>query len=371
MNIQLFDKTNIADLPWPNTLQGLKAKKFLTPLMVDGVNKYIDNINTDLRALLIDDVVLPITISEANESSSLACSPYAHYISYSGDKLPRKARFFLGMGIKLLGTILKLGKVNKVVMVNNWLISTNLYPKLSQEQVEMIKSFLTRTFPDHTLIFRSINDYQLPELSSTLKKKKFDFIPGRIVFFTKSTDDKAFSSRMFKSDLSVLKNSPYEIVNLYAEDAERAEDLYHKLNIEKHSKINTQYNSRFIELAIRNKLLVFKGLKKEGKLDAVIGYFSQDNVMTSPFFGYDTSLPSNVGLYRQLSTILLQEAKKAGMSLNHSAGAGSYKKLRRAEPAVEYNAVYFKHLPLHRRFPWKVLKFGMDTIGIKFMQKLS
>jgi hypothetical protein len=179
---------------------------------------------------------------------------------------------------------------------------------------------------------------------------------------------------MFKSDYKIFQNSPYKLIEnseITSEDIPRIISLYRALNIEKHSIINPQFNEQYLELAIKSNFLEVRAFKLNGRIDAVLAYVSNDRCMTSPIFGYDTSLPQELGLYRMLSTLLLLQAKESKLFLNQSAGGGSFKKLRRAEGAVEYNAVYCKHLPLGRRIPWNLLRYSLNTIGIPIMKQLS
>lgn len=57
------------------------------------------------------------------------------------------------------------------------------------------------------------------------------------------------------------------------------------------------------------------------------------------------------------------------MLLNQSAGASSYKKLRRAEEKIEYLAVYHRHLPFLRRLCWNTLAFAMNKLGVPLMRR--
>jgi len=101
----------------------------------------------------------------------------------------------------------------------------------------------------------------------------------------------------------------------------------------------------------------------------VMGYFVRNGVMTQPFFGYDTTLPQKIGLYRLLTMVTLLEGMEHGLMVHASAGVGPFKKLRGGMPVIEYNAVYDRHLPLGRRLPWSVLKVLSDKIAIPVFQK--
>jgi hypothetical protein len=288
MVVKLFDSFNIDNLQWPQTSSADAAKNFLIPIIKNGTSFYFNNIKTTMSALQIDDIVLPVTINRADYNNSYVCSPYGHYVGYCHDQLSGKSKKILSPLIDAYGSLFKASKINQVVMVNNWLYSTNLYPKLSTKQIQQIKDFLIQKYPSHTLIFRSINDAQLPELTQILKDEKFKLIPSRIIYLTRADDEKAFKSRMFKSDLTTLSKSEYEISSLNREDSQRVAELYRMLNIDKYSKLNPEFKAEFIQLAIDNQLLSFKGLKKNNRLDAVVGFYTRDHMMTSPLFGYDT-----------------------------------------------------------------------------------
>lgn len=111
------------------------------------------------------------------------------------------------------------------------------------------------------------------------------------------------------------------------------------------------------------------GLKKEGRLNAILGYFSRNDVMTTPLFGYDTSIDQKTGLYRMLTAILVEEAKQKSLLLNMSSGAAEFKRCRGAESAIEYTAVYVNHLPYFRRVGWKAFEILINKIGIPLLQK--
>lgn len=61
--------------------------------------------------------------------------------------------------LSCLGFFKKWGKLNKVIYINNWLLSTNFYESLPRVQVKDIVSFLSLTFPKHTLSFRSVPSF--------------------------------------------------------------------------------------------------------------------------------------------------------------------------------------------------------------------
>lgn len=370
LGAQLFDKDTIDALIWPKSEIGGLARKVLLPFIKQGPSHYIENANTSLQALLIDDLVLPVAVNEPNSKNSYVCSLYSHYVNYGYEEINALKnwlpKWILKGMIHLVDRLLLFGEIDKAVFVNNWLLPTNLYPDISAEQIAAITKTLVKRYPAHAIAFRSVNRLYPSSLFVGLKQAGYDFLISRMIYFTKTDDSKAFTSRMFKSDMKVIKESPYAVVDdteRLIREASRLKQLYRALNIEKYSAWNPQFNENFIRLALEKEWMTLRGLELNGRIDAVLGYFTLNSVMTSPFFGYDTSLPLETGLYRQISTLLLLEAKERGLLLHQSSGAGHYKKLRRAEEDFEYTAVYIRHLPIKRRLIFHMLIEAMSTIG--------
>lgn len=375
-NIEMYGADTIDNLEWPETEQAQYAKKFLLPIIKEGISKYILNANTNLKVLKVGDFVLPITVTDRIiDQNCYACSPYSQYVSYALEcisliksrwlKLPCRSL------IHLLGCAFKMGKIDRVVIVNNWLFSTNLHPEIPEKQIAAIKNFLKIQFPSHAIIFRSVHSYQNSQLSEALGRSSFHLIASRQVFFLDARNEKIFSSRIFKSDMKLLKESEYTILQhneIPHGAAAKISELYTGIYLEKHSKLNPQWTERFMDLVIKQKLLELKILIKGDSIHAVAGYFSCGDIMTSPLFGYDVKASPDEKLYRLTSTVLTCAAKDRKMVFHLSSGASFFKKIRKAEGHVEYMAVCHEHLPLYRRLPWRFLQLVSNTVGVSFMR---
>lgn len=365
--VQLYTRDTLAALEWPNNELGRYARAYLPPLMMEGVDHYIANVKTTLSILRIDDLVIPITLNDTEYSNSYVCSPYTYYVS-NGIEFTDKLTNPLLKGIirascRLLGSLLHAGEINKVAIINNWLLPTNLLPELSVEQLSAITNHLKIRFPDHTILIRSIDSkaYELVE------EVGFSRIASRKIYFMQES---SLQSRMFKSDKKILLKSGYETIenkDISGSDIPRIITLYRSLYLDKYSKYSPLFTEKFIQLALETGTLKLMALKKEGRIDAVMGYYWRNGCAVSPLFGYDATLPQQLGLYRQISTLLALEAEKNGLLLNQSAGADSFKQLRRGRPEIEYMAFYVDHLPWLRRMIWKMLKWTVNTFGIGFM----
>lgn len=375
-DIALYDAHNLEGCPWPDTPDGQYAKTFLTPFIKKGVSQYIENVQTDLRALVMDHLVLPITINEAQYDNSYVCSPYSYFVSYAKESLDFISQAWLHHLLNSLlvglGKALRQFHVNKVVVVNNWLYSTNLYPQLQSDDVAKIVQFLKESFPDYAIVFRSIDPYTNPVCYQLLQQLGFDYIATRQIFLIDPHTSSLFESRLFKSDMKLLKNSGYEIVGseqLTENDIPRLLELYQDLYIHKYSDLNPKFNKNFLQLTLEQKLLHFKAIKKDGRIDGAIGYVQRNGKMYCPFFGYDCHLPKEKAVYRLLSTVLMLEAYERHLFFHQSSGASMFKTIRKAQGCIEYTAVFYKHLKIQRHIPWLMLKNLYNSLGIFYMKR--
>lgn len=353
---------------WPKSFssdcaRSHEAHRFLSPLVEGGVQPFIANVHVELGAILVGAQLLPLTRHSGAECSSYVASLATHYVHYAREELRQLPspllRSLLRPALAALESLMSWGESDKIIFVDNWMVSTNLHPHLSQVQLEQILETLISRYPDHLIAFRSVEHATCPRLFDTLRQ--LDFVPllSRQVYLFRPDDPMSWRKKDLKNDLRLLKNTSYEVVGGEAfspDDAGRIEELYNALYLDHYSRLNPQYTARFFEHMRKNGLLEFRGLRSErGSLDAVLGFFELNSVMTTPLFGYDFSVPRQAGLYRLLSTLLALEAKERGNLLHQSSGAAEFKRLRGARPEPEYTMIYEQHLPARRRLPIKSL----------------
>jgi len=374
--VQIYTRETIGSLDWPDTPDGKYAQSYLLPFFQNDPSTYISNIhNTTLMLAKIGEVLLPISISDFHPQNTYTVSPYSHYVTYGGfEEIERlgnpAAEAVIRAILRPIGWWFRRAEFDRVVYINNWLLSTNLYPALQAEQIEALAWMLPSLFPDRPVIFRSLDRYRKLHLIDALERCGYRMVVSRQVWYI--DPEAARQKKQFKVDMSVFKKSQYEIVDgkaLTDAEIDRAVELYNLLYIQKYSHFNPQFTPAFIRLARDCDLLTLRMLRLDGRFDAVMGYFVRNGVMTQPFFGYDTTLPQKIGLYRLLTMVTLLEGMEHGLMVHASAGVGPFKKLRGGMPVIEYNAVYDRHLPLGRRLPWSVLKVLSDKIAIPVFQK--
>lgn len=356
---------------------GKFEEKFLSPLIESGVFSFIDNIDLKMGVVKIDNLVLPIAITEGNAKNSWVCSPYAHYIDYGKqevNQIQNKAlKYALNPVVDFLGSVALQGKINHVVYVNNRLFATDIYPQeLLLEHIPLLLNFLKKRFPSYAIMFRSLNPILNSGLQNELKKQGSPLIASRFVYIFDTKNDTFFQTRILKSDLKLWKNNPYRVemkTHLEQEEVMLLMGLYQQLYIQNHSSLNPQYNFLFFKGINDHSLLSYILLWEEDKLKGAAGYFIKDKVLYCPIFGFDKGCEEHTKIYRILSTGLLLAAKDSGSIFHMSAGASFYKKIRKAEGCLESNAVYFRHLPLFQRLSWSVLKAVVNWLGPWLMKR--
>lgn len=374
-HITLHTSKNIDSFIWPDS--HAYEKHYLLPFIKEGAQKFIANVETEFALLKAGEQLFPVTINHREYNSSYVCSPYNACISYAKEEMAKLQNKPLEMVLLLLATIsgalLKTAKINKIVCVNNWLLSTNLYPVWHGKEIREITDFLTKKFPGHAIMFRSLNQHTNASLLAEYAEYGYDLIPSRQVYiFDKSKGDYRKKNNT-KWDLKLLEKTSYRVVPhdfIMPSDYPRITALYNKLYLDKYSYHNPHFTTELIELWHQKKLLMMQGLRNEqGILDGIVGCFERGGRSTAPLVGYNTALPADLGLYRMLMVLVINRAYETDMLLNLSSGASTFKRLRGAVPEIEYSVIYTKHLSTYRQAIWKTLTGILVHIGVPLMEK--
>lgn len=375
MTVQLFDQKEADHFPWEEMCIDSSRSHYLRALLKKGTRHFVDNIDTPLRAAKIGGLAFPFTICDDDCVSSYVASLYNQYIGYALDELNKhispRMRLLTRSFLVVLGELLRAGQLNRCVHVNNWLFSTNLTPTMQVQELQKMTEALVDSYPKHAIVFRSVNAWRF-ETIHTFMQAGFSPLFSRQVFMLDTKEEAPFKERHFKKDVKLISQSGYELFHadqLSPSDAPRIAELYYDLNIHKYSRQNPQFNPAFTGMAINNGALRFSCLRRDGRIDAVYGCYDNGEMMVAPFFGYDTSLPEEAGLYRQISALAVLEAKEKGLILNQSSGASSFKLRRKAKPVLEYHMVYTKHLNPLRRAAWRVMRTYGNKVVLPFAVK--
>jgi len=320
----------------------------------------------------------PITVHDRRRTDSYPVSMMTQYLDYPRAELNLVSsgapRLAARLGLVAFEAILQGAMADRSVQWNSWMFSTNPVPEGLSGSVEAITRSLAREFPGHAVVLRNIDEMGAPGLADQLIRQGYRLLTSRIVYCfdarqkpLRNTSTLRRDAKEFAGETRYRWVSPWEV---QLSDAGRIAELYRMLYLDKHSRLNPQYDEAFVRAAIRDHWLEFHGLRdRSGRLVGIWGYFAIDNTITTvPFIGYDTALPPESGLYRQLFLGIHREVNDRKQLLNYSSGAGDFKRRRGAVPVVEFNAVFDRHLPERRRMAFRIAALILNRLARPWLE---
>lgn len=353
-----------------------KAVAFLDIHRTNPIDTFITNLRTRVASITAGEALLPVTINGEEADNAWVCSPYTTYCSYAGDEARRLQRPLLGMALRWLihgaGALLKCAEIDRHVAINNWLVSTNCYPRLRDVDVTRALDEAKARWPGHAIWFRSLNELHHADWLEALVRRGGVLLPSRQVYLYEDVAGLARQHRDLKRDFALLRrNRDVSCAPMTpdATDFARIEELYAELYIRKYSSLNPQYTRSLLRAWTQAGLLRMHGLRDAaGALQGVVGMIGFGNLITSPIVGYNVTLPQDLGLYRRLAACVLREAADRRLLVNLSAGVAQFKRQRGGQPAIEYSVVVTGHLPPRRRRAILGLAMLARRIGVPVMR---
>lgn len=338
-----------------------KAAAYIRLIAADGVASSVANARGTMLALVVDDaVVLPLFVPDAGSADNTAytSSMYAHYVSYARAEL-RELRSPIIRGLAAVALVpvaamLRAARIDEAVYINNWLLSTNLYPALAPAAVEAVTAAVAARFPGRHIVWNSINEHTTGALHARMRDL------GYLPLFSRSiwTQDvyEGLGSRIehvLRRERRLASRSEHRFRGSRSgrdgTDPDSAADLYRRLYVEKYSPHNPQLTSRFMAETDHAGVVDYEILADgRGEAVGVIGHIEVNGVLTTPVLGYDLDRPREDGLYRILSIRLQDKARDLGLVFHSSAGAGEFKKSRGSRNRIEYRMVVLDGVPRWR-----------------------
>lgn len=366
---------DLETFPWPEGAAWSEARAWLEPMVREGPEIFVRNARTTLHLLRAGEAVLPVTVDDPGPERSYVVSPWAQYVAYAAEEAARLPKPWQRLGaaglLAGLKLLLRQERMDRVVQVNNWLVSTNLWPQGMEPWVAGIAALLRARWPDRAVIFRSIDGTAHPGMPSALGLAGARMIFSRVVTWQDPQSGEVIRNRQLRNDRKKWSKEGWEIrpVGPDSEDGAAAwRGLYAALYLEKYSAWNPDFTERFFREAAVGGFVRMEELRDAaGELRGVWGWWARDGVMTQPVFGYDPAGPWGAKPYAALSLQVLERAGELGFKVNASGGAGHFKQQRGGVAAVEFHAVFDAHLPFRARLPWIVLE---KTVGPKVREWL-
>jgi hypothetical protein len=322
-----------------------------------GASAMVSNVATRLSTLEVAGRTMPVTVDDGALGGSYVCSPHSAYVLYARAELdllevgwtsyPSRA------ALAGLDLVLKAARINRIVHLGNWLLSTNLHGGWRGEGVKAAREALAEAHPDHLIGIRSVDDWSSPGLRDTLIADGWIMVPSRQIWVVDDLAREWRRRNAFGNDRRLVARSPLTVSDLDeagAGEAARIAYLYAMLYVGKYSALNPILTAAFIQASAATGMMSYRVARDPGgTIMAVAGMWERGGVMTPPVVGYDTARPQGEGLYRIASWMFMARAMEAGWRLHGSAGAAHFKRLRGARGAIEWNAYHAAHLSATRR----------------------
>jgi hypothetical protein len=339
----------------------------------------VSNLSTQIDSIGEHDARLPVTVNSSERDNSWVCSPHTAYCRYAIEELQRFGHPLLTLPLSGLchglGAYLRAARVDHAVAVNNWLLSTNIYPTFDARWAKGWIDEAVQRWPHHAIWFRSLNPRYVSEWVESLNAAGCILIPSRQVYLYDGISLDGPMPANLSRDLQLLRSTPLTAsdgASWSQNDFARAADLYAQLYLQKYSRLNPAYSAGFLQSWQRSGLLDLTGYRDDaGVLQAVVGLFVIDETITTPIVGYALDQRDRWGLYRLLMATVYDTAARSGRRINLSAGAAEFKRLRGGVASMEYSAVFVRHLPKARRAAIQVLAGLAKGIGEPLMKRFE
>ena len=343
------------------------------------VRASVANISTRIEGVGSGETLVPVTINACEPDNSWVCSPYTTYCRYAVEELHRFGHPLLTTPLSAicrgLGAYLAHARLDQAVAINNWLVSTNLYPRIDKQALAAWIEEALQRWPQHAIWFRSLNPRYTADWLAALEETGCTLIPSRQVYlYDRIHLDRSKPINLVR-DIRLMRSTELVVSEARSwnrSDFERAADLYAQLYLRKYSRFNPAYSATFLNAWHDAGLLELIGYRDDrGVLQGVVGLFTLDTTITAPIVGYALEQRERWSLYRLLMAKVFEIAAQRGHRINLSAGAADFKRVRGGSAAMEYSAVYASHLPKGRRIAINVLAQLAGRIGEPIMRRFE
>ena len=229
-----------------------------------------------------------MTVNDGDYGGSYVCLPHSAYILYARAELDLVDTGWLRPGLRLLiaaaDHVLRWGAVNRVVHVDNWLLSTNLHGDWAGDDLPAIRAFLTERFPTHAIVIRSLDPWASPALLAAARSDGWRLLASRQIWVTGDLDKDWRPRRCTRIDQRLLADSGLTFDDFAAmreTDAVRIAELYHLLYVGKYSPLNPVFSGEYVLMTWRTGTLRYRGARDaDGRLLTVAGALVRGDVLT-------------------------------------------------------------------------------------------
>ena len=369
-SVILFDQTDFSRC----TLRNHPFYPYIKTFLAAAPEDMIANLPQSTRcyALELDGELTMLVQVTTERQKTYTASLLTHYFDYAEDELDLvnagRWKKPLKLFLRMTGRFFYRQRLDDALYIGNFLLSTNLQPKWTAQQLGLIHQFVVGRFKTERIIYRSLNDYFHGEQMATLSSLGYRRIFSRQMFVA----DKLYRTQKKRNsvagDFRLMANTPLTIrrINQDVDNySQRLKQQYDELYLDKYSTYNPQFTERYFSQMISCEAIELHGIFDRQKLVGFSGIFSGEGVMTTPLIGYDFSYPKETGLYRIISAITLLQVDDKKV-LNMSSGAGPYKMHRGASVHLEYSYYFDHRASCLSRYAFRLFAGVVNLLGEKF-----
>ena len=342
-----------------------------------------DNLDCESGLIEIGDKLVPYTKNKmTKETLCYTISTFTHYYHYLREEMDivglRFAKLILMPPLWLIGFFLRFAKVDQAFTINNFGLSTNLFPKdLSATGWENVVSTVEKSNPNHAILVRSVNRGLNSKDYDALIDCGFKPMFARNVLLFPHKPIEQFPRRKRRQ---ILRDEKLEHklgfrwlsgVTLDEEMSARVADLYDQLYLGKYSKNNPRFTPLFHYECSNRKILNYQLLLDEEQIIGVLGMKVVDEVATTPILGYDHHHPHANLLYRIITAKITRTSSDNDFHRHASSGANKFKQLRGGVTNEEFTMVKTSHLSWWRQLNWGLIRFMAQKIGRPLTHKFE
>ena len=100
--------------------------------------------------------------------------------------------------------------------------------------------------------------------------------------------------------------------------------LYRDLYLGKYSPLNPQYNADYFTLTLKEGFLTYRAFVEDGRLDAFVSYFVEDELMTSSLLAHDRNRPRKLSALPSDLRAFDRRSREAEGAAEHERGGRGF-----------------------------------------------
>ncbi|UTW62427.1 GNAT family N-acetyltransferase [bacterium SCSIO 12741] len=349
-------------------------KKTLDTWKKKDLHQWIDNLHGSIHYLFINGNTVPYYLpNHRQRHEAYVGSIVNQYIVYGLEEYEEKngKKPWIGWLKKGVAGLFRTLQLDKTIHIDMNLLSTSFASCNSALDYWEASAHLMERYPRHALVIRGMTR---PELIEPLEDYGYWRITNRKIYQVDMSSGFPKKKRPLQQDVKRwTKQEDYEWRPVdYNDENEltRILELYRSIYLEKHSRLNPRYTPGFVRLALEKQWLMGEVLVNDKNYPVAVQlYLVQDGQITTPFIGYDVTVPREHRLYPFLNLRLMEKAQSGGYLLNMSSGAGTFKKQRGGVGQLEFLLVHDRHLPWFRRIPWRLLSYFTEKYARPYLEE--